>query len=204
VILTGRRRGRRSIAIILPAAFIVILAGAGTSAAPTIKGDQQAGREVASAFEKFLAAKTWRTRMSAGGGTIVTEHVAPDRFHVTIAQGNTSTEIYLIGRQTWMRTTSGCTRTPGGVAMRNPREMMEHGADTVITASRLGPATIDGTATQGYALIVEAQGTTTREKLYVANATGYPRRLEIEAAQGATVIDYFDFNAPITINDPPC
>jgi len=49
----------------------VVLPRAGSRAAsPTMKGDPQAVREVTAACVKFMAAKTWRTRMSAGGAAI--------------------------------------------------------------------------------------------------------------------------------------
>lgn len=207
--MTVRRSPRRLAVILLSALLVLVLSTVDIRAAtPTVKGDAQAAREMQAAFQKFMAAKTFRSRISgsgSGGAITTTDYVAPDRFHLTIAQGTNRTEMYLIGRQIWIRSADGCSKLPAAVPFMNPKEIMEHGAaDTIITVSRTGPATIEGTATQSYALVVESKGTTAREKLYVANDTGFPRRIEVESPRGSVVIDYSDFNAPITINDPPC
>jgi outer membrane lipoprotein-sorting protein len=80
---------------------------------------------------------------------------------------------------------------------------VDHTDDARITVARGGPETVEGTATMSYNLTIETQGRQFRQKLYVATATGYPRRLEMSSDQGTVTIDYFDFDAPITIN-PPC
>ncbi len=203
------RRAYRSVWIMLAVLLLLALSAADSrGAVPAMKGDPQGVQEVQAALQKFSAARTWRTRISGGGsgGAITTtEYVAPDRFHLTITQGTERTEMFLIGRQFWMRTATGCNKPPFAVPIMNPKEMMEHSsADTIITVSRTGPVTVEGTATQSYALVVESKGDTTREKLFVANETGFPRRIEVESSRGPVVIDYADFNAPITINDPPC
>lgn len=196
------------VALVLAVLLTVSSAPNGAAAGATIRGDPQAAREVEAAFKKFLEAKTWRSRMSgpaARGMVTTTEHVAPDRFHMTMEQGSTRTEIFMIGRQVWMRSGGSCTKMPAAPGIRNPKEMMEHGsAGTSITVSRLGRTTIAGTAAQGYELVIESQRTTVRERLYVAIDGGFPRRLEMESEQGSLTIDYTDFDTPITINDPPC
>lgn len=190
---------------LIMAVLVAVAAGSVRAASPTIEGDPQGVREVQAALQKFAAAKTWRTRMAAGGAATTTEYVAPDRFHLTIAQGSERTEMFLIGRQLWIRNAGGCSKLPAAVPMMNPKEILEHSAaETTITVSRTGPATVEGTPTLTYALTVASKGTTAREKLYVATDTGLPRRIEVESPRGRAVIDYFDFNAPLTINDPPC
>lgn len=86
----------------------------------------------------------------------------------------------------------------------NPREAMQQRSDAVIQVTRGGAEVVEGTPTQTYNLTITAQGTTVRQKLYVATATGLPRRVELSSDQGTIVIDYFDYGAAITINDPPC
>lgn len=178
------------------------------AAAPTIKGDPQAVAELQAVFQRFLAARSWRTRMRSGDTTTTTEFVAPDRFHLIIAHGTRdSTEMFIIGRQVWLRSSEGCNKLPAAMPFNfaNPREMTEHGAaDTTITVTRGGSEAVDGTPTRTYLLVVETKGVTVREKMYVATATGFPRRLEIQTERGPLILDYFDFNAPIAINDPPC
>jgi hypothetical protein len=53
-------------------------------------------------------------------------------------------------------------------------------------------------------MTVETSGQQSKQKLYVASGTGLPRRIEIGSDRGPTVIDYFDYDAPIAINNPPC
>ncbi len=63
--------------------------------------------------------------------------------------------------------------------------------------------TVEGTPTQTYNVVITAKGKTIRQKMYVATQTGYPRRVEDSGQEGTVVIDYWDFNAAITI-EPPC
>lgn len=171
---------------------------------PTFKGDPRAVAEVQAAFQKFAAARTWRSRMTSGDSTTTTAFVAPDRFHMTIVQGKETTEMFMIGREVWMKSGGTCQKLPAAVPVKTPKEMIEHGdAQTTVTVARGGAETVEGTPTQTYVLTVESRGTTVREKLYVATASGLPRRLEIAGTPPVT-IDYFDFGAPIAINSPPC
>jgi outer membrane lipoprotein-sorting protein len=186
----------------LPA--LALPAASAAPAGPTFKGDPRAVGEVQAAFQKFAAARTWRARMVSGDSTTTTAFVAPDRFHMTIVQDNTTTEMFMIGREVWMKTGGTCQKLPAAVPVKTPKEMIEHGAaETTITVTKGGAASVEGTPTQTYLLTVESRGTTVREKLYVATKSGLPRRLEIQGTP-PTTIDYFDFGAPITINRPPC
>ncbi|MDQ7849760.1 MAG: hypothetical protein QN152_04560 [Armatimonadota bacterium] len=202
------RSTRRKVALW---AFLVTgalsLASPVASGAPanlTWKGDPQAVAEVQAAFQKFAAARTWRARMTSGDSTTTTAFVAPDRFHMTIVQGKETTEMFLVGREVWMKSGGTCQKLPAAPPVKTPKEMIEHGgAATTITVTRAGREAVGGTPTQTYLLTVESRGTTARQKLYVATTSGLPRRLEIQETPPAT-IDYFDFGASITINSPPC
>jgi len=183
---------------------------AGVSAGPpgpTYQGDPQAIAEVQAVMQKFLAMPTWKARMtSTGGGTSGTqtmEYVAPDRFHMVL-QGTQASEMYMIGHDVWMRAGSECQKLPIPQPAANPREMMEHGTDAKIAVTKGAPEPVDGIPARTYILIVDTQGKQLREKLYVIPSTGLPRRIEVRADQGTTVIDYFDYGAPVTVNNPPC
>lgn len=176
---------------------------------PVLQGDPQAAAEVQAAFQKFASAHTWRARISSsGGGTQadaqMMDHVAPDKFRMTLSQGGQTSEMFLLGHDTWVRAEGVCQKLPAAIPMVNPREAMEHGTDTRITVTRGGPETVEGTSTKTYMMTVETQGRQLRQKLYVATGTGLPRRIEFASDGGTTVIDYFDFDAPITIKNPPC
>jgi outer membrane lipoprotein-sorting protein len=186
--------------------FLLILPGAAIAApGPTFKGDPQAVAEVQAAFQKFATARSWRARMTSSGVTTTTEFVAPDRFRMVTTQDNQTTEIFLIGREMWTKSGGTCQKLPAAVPVANPKELAEQtGADTTITVTKAGPESVEGTPTQTYQLVVETRGNTARQKLYVATATGLPRRIEIQSPQGTVAVDYFDYNAAITINNPPC
>jgi hypothetical protein len=174
-------------------------------AGPSFQGDPQAAAEVQAAFQKFGTAPTWRARITAGGaGTQEMEHVAPDRYHMRVSQGNQQSEFFMIGRDAWLRSEGRCQKLPASLPMMNPREAIEHTGDAKIAVAKGGPEVIDGVSTQAYLLTVDVQGKQYREKLFVAAGTGLPRRIEIRSDQGATAIDYFDYGAQIAIKNPPC
>ncbi|MBI3998793.1 MAG: hypothetical protein HY355_07135 [Armatimonadetes bacterium] len=184
---------------------LVVPAALAAPARPQMQGDPQAVAEVTAAFQKFAAARTWRARMAIpGGGVNTTEFVAPDRFRMVMTQGNQTTEMFMIGREMWMRSGGTCQKLPATIPVMNPKEMAEHSGDTTITVARGGPEAVDGTPTQTYMLTVETRGTTVRQKLFVATGTGLPRRIEIQNPQGTMTVDYYDYDAQITINNPPC
>ncbi len=200
-----RSRASTTVSVLLLAAVALLLPLLPVRAAPgpTFKGDPQAVAEVQAAFQKFTAAPSWRSRMTGAGGNVLTEYVAPDRFHMVMTQNNQTTEIFVIGRDAWMKSPGSCAKMPANVPMRNPKDMAAHAsADSTITVAKSGPATIEGTATQSYMVTTVSGGTTTTEKLYVATGTGLIRRMEIQGRE-PTTIDYFDYNVPLKV-DPPC
>lgn len=79
-----------------------------------------------------------------------------------------------------------------------------------VTAARLGESTIEGARTQGYDVAFTEQRdgrtTTTRMRVYVLVDRQLTRRMEgLDAsgkAQGS--MDYYDYDAPITIDLPAC
>lgn len=189
--------------VLLASAHPVVRAAPG----PTIQGDAQAVAELTAIYRRFGEAKSWRSRMTIPGSTPATHtiaFVAPDRFHMVMSAGNTTSEFFVIGKSVWTKSGGTCTKLPGSVQLPNPREAMQQQNDAVVQVVRGGTEAVDGTPTQTYNVTVTSQGTTVRQKLYVATATGLPRRVEMATAQGTMVIDYFDYGAAITINDPPC
>ncbi len=172
---------------------------------PAFQGDPQAIAEVQAAYQKFLAAGTWRARIKTPGAEAQRmEHVAPDRMHFLLTQGNETSEMFIIGGDAWLLSGGTCLKLPTSSPFMNPREVMQHDPDTKISVTKGGAETIEGTSTRTYAITVEARGTQTRQKLYVAVGTNLPRRVEIFSDQAPTIVDYFDYNAPITINKPSC
>ncbi len=205
------RRHRHEIALTIVALASLLLAGAatGTRAAPgpTIQGDAQAVAELRAIYARFGEAKSWRSRMAFPGpppGTMTMEFVAPDRIHMIVNQGGQAGEYFLIGNTMYVKSGRDCIKLPQRINLPNPREHMQQESDAVIQVTRGGAEVVDGTPTQTYNLTITSQGRTVRQKMYAATATGLPRRLEISSAEGTMMIDYIDFGAGITINDPPC
>ena len=193
----------RVAALVLSLLLPVIVTAA--PAGPRFQGDPQAIAEVQAAFQKFGAAKSWRARMSSPqGGTQTMEHVTPDRYRMVLTQGNQTTEMFIIGNEMWLRQGGTCQKMPAAVPVQNPRQYVEHETDTTITVTKGGPETVEGTPTQTYMMTVETRGQQSRQKLFVATGTGLPRRIEVQSQQGTTTIDYLDYDAPITISNPPC
>ena len=194
-------------ALLIAILSLTLTVNAAAATGPTFSGDPQAVAEVQATFQKFASAHTWRARMSSSGGgsqgTQTMEHVAPDRFHMTFAQGSQTSEMFMIGHDAWMHAGAMCQKMSAAVPVTDPRAAMEQ-TDAKITVTRGGPETIEGTPTQSYMMTVDTQGRQIKEQVYVATATGLPRRV-VTVSKGLTsAIDYFDYDAPITINNPPC
>lgn len=108
--------------------------------------------------------------------TNVVSFVAPDRFHMIMNQGggSASSEFFVIGKEVWIKNAGGCGKMPAAINLPNPREGLQQASDAVIQVTRGGAEAVEGTPTQTYNLVITSQGTTVRQKLYVATATGLP------------------------------
>lgn len=78
------------------------------------------------------------------------------------------------------------------------------------TISRLGEVMIEGAKTQGYQYTSASQqqgrGFSNKMRVYLLQDGGLPRRIEMlnDKEANAGTMDYYDFNAPITIDMPKC
>jgi hypothetical protein len=190
----------RICAVLLTVALVVPIVAVAGPAGPTIQGDPQAVAEYRAAYEKFGSARTWRSKMTAGAqGAMTIEYVAPDRTRFIFAGG----EFIMIGDTQWSRDPGRCVKLPQKVRLPDPREGVQQESDTIVQVARGGAEAVEGTPTQTYNVMISAKGKTIRQKMYVAIQTGYPRRVENSGQEGTVVIDYWDFNAAITI-EPPC
>lgn len=180
------------------------LAGPG---GPVVTGDPQAIAEVQAARQKFASARSWRSRMSLAGQPPlqVTEFVAPDRQHVRFVPGGPPGGMVRIGSDTWIYGPGSCMKTPGRTPSTGPdaRESVQGPPDGTMEITKGNPETVEGTPTRTYNLAISSSSLQARQKIYVAIDSGYTRRLEMTAPQGTVLIDYFDYDTPITI-DPPC
>jgi len=79
-----------------------------------------------------------------------------------------------------------------------------------VAAVRLGESTIEGARTQGYDVTFteqrEGRTTTSKMRMYMLADRQVPRRIESFDASGKSqgMMDYYDYDAPITIDLPAC
>jgi hypothetical protein len=79
-----------------------------------------------------------------------------------------------------------------------------------ITVSTLGEVMIDGAKTQEYeytnASAQQGRGFSNKMHVYLLQDGGLPRRIEMLGEKGTPIgtMDYYDYNAPITIEMPKC
>lgn len=102
---------------------------------------------------------------------------------------------------------AGADIRPGVWQCQRPQTSASVSASTrEVTVARAGEATIDGARTLGYDLTFVEQSGTTKMRMYVLADRQLPRRTASFDASGKLVggMDYYDFDAPITIELPPC
>jgi len=194
---------RRICVALLALALVLPMVVVAAPAAPTIQGDPQAVAEYTAAFQKFAAARTYRSKLGSTQGTITRtitiEVVRPDRMRFTMPAG----QFVRIAATMWSIESGKCTKIPAAIRLPNPEEIAQQDGDSTIQVARLGAEAVEGTPTQAYNVAVTAKGKTIQQKVHVATQTGYPRRIESTTAEGNAVVDYWDFNAAIAI-EPPC
>lgn len=191
---------------------IVLVWVAGAAAQLTVKGDARAWQEVTAAYEKLAKLKSYRVKMTMEGqpGAMVTEHVNPGRTRMVMTvQGMTLESVTVDGKTAYRQTGGGpqgsawtCRSMPAGGVQAPPEPKAFKGE---VTAGRIADATVEGTKTSGYEYTWVTQGQSIKQRLYVAG-DGLPRRMVVLDAAGKaqTTMDYYDFNAPITIEAPKC
>ena len=190
---------------------IMLMLVAGVVAQVTVKGDARVWQEVGAAYDKLAKLKTYRTKMTVEGQSVsmVTEYLNPDRSRTVMKTEGVTMETVKVGNEVRYRMTAPgapatwqCTAPPQGT--QPPTDPKS--AKGEVTISRLGDVTIEGTKTSGYEYAWSVQGQMTKQRLYVASSDGLPRRLVVMDAAGKpqTTFEYYDFNAPITIELAKC
>lgn len=191
----------------------VLLLAASASAQLTVKGDAAAWREVMAAYENLGKLKSFRMKMTPVGqtdGAFVIEKVNPDRTRMLFqSQQGGGIETIMVGNEARTRVTTNpptawqCNPAPAQ-AGSEPNPLKAKGE---VTISRLPDATIDGARTRGYRSTMMFEGKPVQNRIFVLADRGLPRRSEVLDNAGNQVemtIDYYDFNAPITIDLPKC
>lgn len=189
------------------AMIIVLLAALGATAAPVVKGDPKAYAEINAAFDKWLHLKSWRMKGTLPeGGSQTGEFVSPDRMHIVMNMGGVVSESIVAGKDGRVRQAGGpwqCLPEQVPIAL-NPKDMTEITGE--VTATRGPVLAVDGVQTQSYTYSTNENGKKSNIKLFVALTNGLPKRIQMLNEKGAVeqTLDYFDYNAPITITLPPC
>lgn len=192
------------------ALLIALLVSAGPAhaapAAVRITGDEAAAREYFSAWERLRQLRTYRVRMASGGQNMVTDHVNPNRQRIIIGSGNDRQEILLVGNEMRVRSGTGpymCLPPQARPQIGGPNPDPQS-AQGEINVTRLPDASIEGAAVRGYLIATTSEGRAMRMRGWVLTS-GELRRIEFLNAAGSveSTMDYYDFNAPITIPDPP-
>jgi hypothetical protein len=192
---------------------MMLAAASAAPAAPAsaVQGDPAAIAELLAALEKFNALRTWRARMTLVGQNappIVFSSAGPGRTQMTIGTGGAAQHMYILeGVGTWIQQGTQCSRLPAGAAPPGPsRADADPGArrEGTVTITRGDRQTLDGVPTQTYLMIVESQSGRSQMKYYVDPAVALPKRMEVQSERGTIAFDYYDYNAPIVINNPPC
>jgi hypothetical protein len=187
--------------LVLFVALVIAPQAGAAPTGPTYQGDAQAIAEVQAVYQRFSAARTWRSRIKSSQGDMMIEYAAPDRFRMTFP-GGAGGAFVRIGNDIWMSGGGNCMKNPNmNMRMPNPKEYTQHESGTVIQVTKGGQETIENVAMQTYTIVTTVGQKVTRQKMFVAG--GQLRRLEVPSDQGSSAIDYYDYDAPITIN-PPC
>lgn len=175
-----------------------------TPGGSVVQGDPSAKAQVVAAFEKLNSVPSYRMKSTTSEATALIEIVRPDKRHFTAQSPKGTVESIAVGKE--IRTRYNMPGAPAGWRCTTDSRSLE----TFYNMSRIRKdltevvrrpdAMIEGTPVHAYA-DVAGRGT-----LYVAAATGLPRRLvlvNIQSAKTAT-IDFYDYGAPITIMLPSC
>jgi hypothetical protein len=177
----------------------------------SVKGDASAWREVMAAFGKLNALSGYRMKSSMPGETMVMEVASGGRsMHSTVHTPNGDAEMVRVGDQMRFRTTM--PGAPQGWRCQGVPPMPRPGDPTsfqgTVEVARAPDAAIDGEPMHVYVYTLQgtAGGPATNAKttLYVAVASGLPRRIAVGTPRGEQAIDYYDYGAPIQITLPPC
>ncbi|HET9000194.1 MAG TPA: hypothetical protein VFP86_11145 [bacterium] len=197
---------RRSWIVRIILSFVLGTGMAMTALTPggAAQGDASAKAQAVAAFERLNSVPSYRMKSTTSEATVVIEIVRPDKRHFTAQSLKGTVESIAVGRE--IRTRSSMPGAPAGwrctTASRLPETFFDmNKMKKDLTEVIRGPDTIiEGTPVHAYTDVAR------RGTLYVAAATGLPRRLvvvNIQSGKTAT-IDFSDYGAPITIVLPSC
>lgn len=211
-------------ALALTVSLMIASGPAMATPAPVVKGDPQAWAEIETALLKLTHVRSYRVKgwfsgpfdLNLGGAV---EVVNPDRTHGVLV-GSWTSEGIQVGNDIRSRgsldSSSGdflwrCEQSTSGLPAAidfltllgmNLLSMSE------VTAASGPAAVVDGIPTQSYTYTYKPAGwwSPGSLRLFVADATGFPKRIQWLGDQGEVGLqaDFSDYDAPITIVLPEC
>ncbi|MDH5821755.1 hypothetical protein QFW77_01930 [Luteimonas sp. RD2P54] len=166
---------------------------AGMAAAANPLSDPRA--EVMAALDRMLAAKSYAAQIETGAGAMTLEHVAPDRFRMTLPDGITQT---IVGGRMYMQMQGQTMELPLQEGMLE--EIRDRGRIAAqqegMRFESLGPDSVDGAPARKYRMTHEDPANPPAT-LWIGG-DGYPLQMQVagDAAQGTTTIRYSRFDDP--------
>lgn len=176
------------------------------SASPASAAPSDASGELRQAFEKFLAAKSYRARMSDASGKIpatTMEFVAPDRYRIRMGTGM---EQVRIGPDLYTTMGGKTMRTQAEAGTPSPRESTESTLKALegATVEALGQDSVDGEAARVYRIVTTQPGPG-ETRVWIADGSGLPIKSEakVEGVPATMLVQYSDFDDASIRIDPP-
>lgn len=161
---------------------------------------------VRTAFEKFLAAKSYRARMGdASGGVPATtmEFVAPDRYRIKMGA---DMEQVRIGSDLYTTMGGKTTHTQAEAGMASPRDGTKIVLDALATAKveALGEETVGDESAKVYR-IATTQPAPGETKVWISSDSGLPLKSEAKAEGVPTtmMVEYSDYDDTSISIEPP-
>ncbi len=201
-----RSSRRCAAAVAVLALSLVVPLGAKAAPELTVKGDAKVWAEIEAVLTRFARVKSYRAKGTMGAGSMTMEYVNPNRFHITMGAGDEGFESIQVGSEIRVRIGNGqwmCN--PGGQPANVPNLKPEQMKGEV--SATKGPVVpVDGVQSQSYKYTWKSEYISSNFALFVALNTGLPKRMQVLDDKGAaqSTFDYFDYDAPITIELPAC
>ncbi|MBM3450251.1 MAG: hypothetical protein FJX78_04605 [Armatimonadetes bacterium] len=182
------------------------------AAGPRFTGAPEAIREIEAAFQRLNRLNGYRVRYSERGveGASVIDVQNPDRRRTLVPQEGATLEVTQVGARTIVRLTrpdmngqwrcSPILSAAADLPITNPSRL---NAEIAVVKLRDEEIALARVAVYEYNIRLP-EGEVLRSRVYVNQAGGLPRRWSVLDRDGNALgtVDYYDYNAPITIQLP--
>lgn len=170
---------------------------------PAANGPSVEAYDVQKVGEAWSKVKSFRIKSEAAGGAqFQGDFVAPDRSHVTVNAAGQNIEIIRIGTDTYTKINGNWTKrsaTPTSISA-DPSKLVadfNNSKQTGATITKGAVISVNGVKCQEW-VSAEPGGTTSTICIGVNDSLPY----QVKSGDGKSIIDIYDYNAPITIKAP--